>query len=90
MKEDFFKNYLFQLNKFFKCINDTFLKDLSIYNFNSKENQKVFEYFIFYISNYDFENLDLEIKLVWEDSFKELNYEDKMNILDKYNTKKIK
>ena len=47
IEEGFFKNYLFQLNKFFKCINNTFLKDLSIYNFNSKENQKVFEYLYF-------------------------------------------
>ncbi len=43
-------------------------------DFNLKENQYIFEYFMIFISNYDFENLDQKIINAWDCSFKELNY----------------
>ena len=84
---NFFKSYLFNLNKFFNAIKDTFLNDFTNLNFNSKENQQIFEYFIFYISNYEFENLEREAIKVWEYSFKELDYKEKIDIIESFKAK---
>ena len=78
---NFFKNYLSKFNMFLTPIKDTFLKDINNLDFNLKENQYIFEYFMIFISNYDFENLDQEIITAWDCSFKELNYNEKIEII---------
>ena len=83
----FFKSYLKKFSRFLAVIKDTFLKDLSKKKFVKKEDKYTFEYFMFYISNFDFENITPEIIHVWKHSFKVLNSDKKNKIYENYKMK---
>ena len=81
---DFFKKYLYHFYKFLLTIKNTFLKDFSKKKLNKKEDKEFFERFMFYISNYDFENLTREMLDVWEKSFTNLDFSEKMKIVGNF------
>ena len=83
----FFKSYLKQFSLYLKVIKETFLKDISKKKFDKKEDKYTFEYFMFFISNYDFENITKEINHVWKHSFKILNSDKKNKIYENFKMK---
>ena len=85
---NFFKSYLIKFNDFLTVIKDTFLNNLSKKKFDTKEDKYLFDYFMFYISNYDFEDIHDNIIHVWEYSFKILNSDQKKVIYEKYKNEK--
>ena len=85
---NFFKSYLIKFNDFLTAIKDTFLNNLSKKKFDTKEDKYLFDYFMFYIPNYDFEDIHDNIIHVWEYSFKILNSDQKKVIYEKYKNEK--
>ena len=85
---NFIKSYLINFNDFLAAIKDTFLNNLSKKKFDTKEDKYIFEYFMFYISNYNFENIPGNIIHVWENSFKILDSNQKQVIYENYKVKK--
>ena len=69
---DFFPKYMSNFCSFLQTLKDNYLKDLSKKKFNKKEEQDTFEYFMFFISNYDFEEMPDFMYLVWKYSFQDL------------------
>jgi len=85
---NFFEEYLFNFNKFLIVLKDSFLKSFTNnYFFDFKENQQIFEYFMLFISHYNFEKIDKETINVWKYSFTDLNYKQKINIIEAINKK---
>ena len=84
----FFRSYLVEFNNYLTIIKDTFLKDLSKKKFDKKEDRYIFEYFMFFISNYDFEYITEEIIHIWKHSFKVLNSDQKNKIYENYRKKR--
>ena len=72
-KGGFFSEYLNNFYYFILSIKDTYLKDFSKRKFDKKEEQNTFEYFMLYISNYDFEKIPEYMYSVWKYSFIPLN-----------------
>ena len=66
---NFFKKYLKKFNSFLCGIQDTYLKELSATKFKKKEEKNMFEYFMFFISNYNFEGITSVIRDIWKYSF---------------------
>ena len=86
---NFFKEYLIRFYIFLSEIKDSLLQDFSHFNFDKKENKDIFEYFMLFISNYDFEKIPFYIYSVWKFSFKNLEYNEKLEIKEKYKTKNL-
>ena len=62
---DFFKKYLFNLQKYLSSIQNTYLKDFTKKKFPEKEDKELFERFMIFVSGYEFENLPKYILEVW-------------------------
>ena len=82
---NFYKEYLFKFNEFLSSIKNTFLRDLKEYKFEKNEEKQLFEYFMLYITNCDFENLSFEAMNVWKNSFINLTYAEKNKIVEQIN-----
>ena len=66
---NFFQKYLKKFNSFLEVLKETYIKELSTIKFDNKKERDIFEYFMLFISNYDFENFTATIRGVWEFSF---------------------
>jgi hypothetical protein len=87
---DFFKKYLNNFSNYLLTIKDTYLKDLTQKKFDKKEDQDMFEYFMLYITNYDFEEMVEYMYDVWKYSFHNLKPDEKNQIFESYkNLKKF-
>ena len=87
---DFFKKYLNNFSNYLLTIKDTYLKDLTQKKFDKKEDQDMFEYFMLYITNYDFEAMVEYMYDVWKYSFQNLKPDEKNQIFESYkNLKKF-
>ena len=81
---DFFLKYLDNFREFLLTINNTYLKDFSKKKFDKKEDRELFERFMLFISNYEFENIPNLILDVWKNSFETLSTAEKIKILEGY------
>ena len=54
---NFFNEYLSKFNIFLSCIQDTYLIKLTTMKFDKKEEKDIFEYFMLFITNFNFEKL---------------------------------
>ena len=86
---NFFKLYLNNFNAFLSGIKDTYLNNFSKKKFENKEDRNTFEYFMLFITHYDFEKLYDYINYVWEYSFKNIEIEKKIEIFEDYKQKKL-
>ena len=84
---DFFNEYLSKFFLFLSSIKETYLKELSISKFNTKEEQYIFEYFMIFISNYNFENITQAICDVWKYSFQSYESDLKLKLTEEYKHK---
>ena len=84
---NFFIKYLSGFHSFLNKIKDTYLKELSIIKFEKEEDKNIFEYFMLFISSYNFENITQDKLLVWKYSFyNSENYEEeiKKKLIEQY------
>ena len=71
LEGNFFKKYLAGLNEFLSGITETYIQKLSQIKFDKKHDKDIFEYFMFFITNYDFENINTIICNVWKRTFED-------------------
>jgi hypothetical protein len=81
---DFFKEYLYNFHDYLFTIKKTFLEDFSNKKFDNKTDKEFFENFMLYIAHYNFENLTEEMLNVWENSFRNLAFSEKVGIVTNY------
>ena len=80
----FFENYLCKFNFFLYAIKDTYLKKLSTIKFVTKEDKSIFDYFMLFISHYNFEKMTKNKCLVWSSSFIDSENNKKKRLIDYY------
>ena len=85
---NFFKKYLPKFNYFLTGIKDTYLKELSTMTFEDEKNKNVFDYFMLFISHYNFENITIMKCLVWESSFENSEKDKIVKLIEQYKHKK--
>ena len=85
---NFFKKYLTKFNDFLTGIKDTYIKELSTMIFKDEKNKNVFEYFMLFISHYNFENITTMKCLVWESSFVNSDKDKVQKLIEQYKQKK--
>ena len=84
---NFFKKYLSKFSIFLQEIQDTYLKKLSTIKFVNEEDKNIFEYFMLFISYYNFESISRDICSVWKCSFDNSYNEINMKLVEYYRQK---
>ena len=84
---NFFKKYLSKFSIFLQEIKDTYLKKLSTIKFVNEEDKNIFEYFMLFISYYNFESISRDICSVWKCSFDNSYNEINMKLVEYYKQK---
>ena len=84
---NFFHKYLSGFNFFLCGIQDTYLKELSTIKFSKVEDKEIFEYFMLFISHYNFENITTVKYLVWKSSFTNQEKDIKIKSIELYKLK---
>ena len=84
---NFFKKYLSKFSIFLQEIKDTYLKKLSTIKFVNEEDKNIFEYFMLFISYYNFESISRDICSVWKCSFDNSYNEINMKLVEYYRQK---
>ena len=82
-----FLNYLAKFKFFLGGIKDTYLKAISITKFEKEDDKNNFEYFMLFISNYNFESITRLKYLVWKSSFEDSGSYNKMALIQQYKKK---
>ena len=84
---NFFKIYLKKFYSYLYVIQDAYLKKLSTIKFTEEDDKHIFEYFMFFISNYNFENITSAIRDVWKYSFINFDIDKKYKIIEQFKQK---
>ena len=84
LEGNFFKKYLTNLNEFLSGINETYVQMLSQIKFDKKDDKDIFEYFMFFITNYNFENLTTIICNAWKKTFEDSGIDLKNKLIQYY------
>ena len=84
---NFFKIYLKKFYSYLYVIQDAYLKKLSTIKFTEEDDKHIFEYFMLFISNYNFENITSAIRDVWKYSFINFDIDKKYKIIEQFKQK---
>lgn len=84
---DFFHKYLSEFNFFLYGIQDTYLKELLNIKFTKEQDRNIFEYFMLFISYYNFEKITTVNYLVWKCSFENSEIDIKKELIEHYKKK---
>ena len=85
-----FNNFLLNLSKFLNAVYEKFKYRFFNNNFKDESDILLFSDFLFFLSNFQFDNFNEKYIYIWNDSFFDFSYEEKIKIAENNSNNKFK